>query len=140
MLSSSEVLATILERPTELSHVRSLVTEDLTYVSLNFENPDLHTIMPWCGTHDHAGPESIVQIFVDAARSGRSYPSRWRRCSARASTQPAAMFGRFPTARTSCPKWLTPPSLFLRKSGTAAAITSSYSCMLKFNPSRMMWS
>ena len=30
--------------------VRSLVHEDATYVSLNYDNPDLHKIMPWCGT------------------------------------------------------------------------------------------
>ena len=31
--------------------VRSLVHEDATYVSLNYDNPDLHKIMPWCGTN-----------------------------------------------------------------------------------------
>ena len=68
MLSASEVLAAILQKPTDLAHVRSLVTDDLTYVSLNYDNPDLRSIMPWCGTHDHAGPESIVKTFVDVAR------------------------------------------------------------------------
>ena len=58
MLSSSEVLAAILENPTDLEHVRSLVTDDLTYVSLNYDNPDLRSIMPWCGTHEHAGPRA----------------------------------------------------------------------------------
>ena len=93
MLSSSEVLAAILARPVDLSHVRSLVTEDVTYVSLNYENPDLHSIMPWCGTHDHAGPESIVQTFVNVARY-------WTVLSFEVeavfgSGEYAAMFGRF---------------------------------------------
>ncbi len=31
--------------------IRSLVAEDATYVSLNFNNPELKKIMPWCGTN-----------------------------------------------------------------------------------------
>jgi len=31
--------------------IRSLVAQDATYVSLNFNNPDLKKIMPWCGTN-----------------------------------------------------------------------------------------
>jgi len=46
MLSASEVLSTILEKPTDLEHVRSLVTDDVTYVSLNYHNLDLRSIMP----------------------------------------------------------------------------------------------
>jgi uncharacterized protein len=68
MLSSSEVLAAIQQKPSDLSHLRSLVTDDVTYVSLNDSNPDLHSIMPWCGRHDRAGPQSIVQTFVDVGR------------------------------------------------------------------------
>ena len=30
--------------------VRDLCVQDVTYVSLNYSNPDLHKIMPWCGT------------------------------------------------------------------------------------------
>jgi hypothetical protein len=63
MISASEVLSAILEKPTDLGHDRSLVTDDVTYVSLNYENPDLHSIMPWCGTHKHAGPKSNRQDF-----------------------------------------------------------------------------
>jgi hypothetical protein len=50
MLTPTEILASILERPTEIDHVRSLVTPDVTYVSLNYSNPDLKKIMPWAGT------------------------------------------------------------------------------------------
>jgi hypothetical protein len=48
MLSSSEVVAAILDKPTDLAHMRTLVTEDMTHVSWNYDNPDLHSIMPWC--------------------------------------------------------------------------------------------
>jgi ketosteroid isomerase-like protein len=68
MLSAGEVLAAILHSPVDLEHVRSLVTDDLTYVSRSYDNPDLHSIMPWCGTHERAGPQSIVQTFVDVGR------------------------------------------------------------------------
>ena len=66
MLSSTEILSAILEKPTDLANVRSLVTPDITYVSLNHSNPDLKRIMPWCGTS--RGAESIVKTFVDVAR------------------------------------------------------------------------
>jgi hypothetical protein len=82
--------------------VRSLVTEDVTYVSFNYETPDLHSIMPWWGTHDHGGPESIVQAFVDVARYWTVLSLSWRRCSARASTPPCSVVSAI--ARRSCPK------------------------------------
>jgi hypothetical protein len=49
------VLSRILVKPTDLDHIRRLVTDDVTYVSLNYDNPDLTSIMPWCGAHDRAG-------------------------------------------------------------------------------------
>ena len=66
MLSPTEILSAILDKPTDIDHVRSLVTPDVTYVSLNYNNPDLKRIMPWCGTS--RGPESIVKTFVDVSR------------------------------------------------------------------------
>jgi ABC-type thiamine transport system substrate-binding protein len=46
MLQPKQVLALILKNPTDLAHVRSLVTDDVSYVSLNYDNPDLRRIMP----------------------------------------------------------------------------------------------
>ena len=66
MLSPTEILSAILDKPTAIDHVRSLVTPDVTYVSLNYSNPDLKKIMPWCGTS--RGPESIVKTFLDVGR------------------------------------------------------------------------
>jgi hypothetical protein len=66
MLSPTEVLAEILKNPTDIEHVRALVSPDVTYVSLNYDNSDLHKIMPWAGTS--RGPESIVKTFVDVGR------------------------------------------------------------------------
>ena len=44
------------------SCVNVLCTPDVTYVSLNYSNPDLKKSMPWCGTHQ--GPEAILDTFI----------------------------------------------------------------------------
>jgi uncharacterized protein len=107
MLSASEVLSAILEKPTDLEHVRSLVTDDVTYVSLNYDNRNLQSVMPWCGTHAHAGPESIVKTFVDVGRY-------WEVISFEpeavfGSGECAAMFGRFTYRSTVMKKLVTSP-------------------------------
>ena len=107
MLSASEVLSAILEKPTDLKHVRSLVTDDVTYVSLNYDNRDLHSIMPWCGTHEHAGPESIVKTFVDVGRYWEVISFEPQ--AAFGSGEYAAMFGRFTYRSTVMKKLVTTP-------------------------------
>jgi uncharacterized protein len=101
MLSGSEVLSAILEKPTDL------VTDDVTYVSLNYDNSNLQSIMPWCGTHEHAGPESIVKTFVNVGRY-------WEVISFEpeavfGSGEYAAMFGRFTYRSTVMKKLVTTP-------------------------------
>ena len=54
-LSPLQIINGILENPKDIEKVRSLTTKDVTYVSLNYRNPDLKRIMPWCGTS--LGPE-----------------------------------------------------------------------------------
>jgi uncharacterized protein len=61
-----DIVRSILDNPRSLQHVRPLVSENFTYVSLNYENDDLKTIMPWCGTN--VGVESLVKTFVDVDR------------------------------------------------------------------------
>jgi hypothetical protein len=90
-LSPTEIVAAILDNPTDLDHVRSLVTDDVTYVSLNYDDPDLKRIMPWCGTSK--GPESIVKTFVDV---GRYWEKQAFAVEALfGSGENVAMFGRF---------------------------------------------
>ena len=105
MLSPTEVLSSLLKNPTSSSMSDSLVTPDITYVSLNFDNPDLKKIMPWAGTS--RGPESTVKTFVDVSRYWEVQ-----------SFQPEALFGSegyaamsvgSPTSRSSCRKLLTTP-------------------------------
>jgi uncharacterized protein len=54
-------LQEILRNTMNLSVLRQLMTPDATYVSLNFDNPELKQIMPWAGTHK--GPESLPEVF-----------------------------------------------------------------------------
>jgi uncharacterized protein len=61
MKTPLELVQTLLSNPTNLEHVRSLTTDDVTYVSLNFNNPELHKVLPWTGTN--RGPQSIVNVF-----------------------------------------------------------------------------
>ena len=91
MLSPTEILSAILDKPTAIDHVRSLVTPDVTYVSLNYSNPDLKKIMPWCGTS--RGPESIVETFLEVARYWQV--QAFEPDALFGSDRYAAMFGRF---------------------------------------------
>jgi len=46
--------------------VKDLCAANVTYVSLNYSNPDLHKIMPWCGTGQ--GADAVIQTFADVGR------------------------------------------------------------------------
>lgn len=111
VLSSSEVLKSILDNPTDIDHVRALVTDDVTYVSLNYDHPNLKKIMPWCGTSK--GPESIVKTFVDVGRY-------WERQAFEidalfGSGEHAAMFGRFTYKSVVLSKVVTSPFAIFAK-------------------------
>ncbi len=68
--SPLEVLQAILADPTNPDTVRALVAPDATYVSLNYDNPELKRIMPWAGTQ--TGPEAVSGTY---ARVGRYWHS-----------------------------------------------------------------
>lgn len=55
------VLQEILQNTTNLEVLRRLTTPDVTYVSLNFDNPELKKIEPWAGTH--IGPQALPEVF-----------------------------------------------------------------------------
>ena len=58
----TSVLQQSLQNTTNLKVLRELVTPDVTYVSLNFNNPELKKIEPWAGTHN--GPEALPKVFA----------------------------------------------------------------------------
>lgn len=60
------VLKSILSNPTDLDFVKQFTTDDFTYVSLNYDHPELKQIMPWAGTNE--GAEGLVQTFIDVGR------------------------------------------------------------------------
>lgn len=45
---------------------RRLVADDATYISLNFENPELKRILPWTGTSK--GQQALINTFTDIAK------------------------------------------------------------------------
>ncbi len=105
MRSSTEVLSAILANPTDIDHVRSLVTADVVYVSLNYDNPDLKKIMPWAGTS--RGPQCIVQTFKDV---GRFWDVQsFEREALFGSGDFAAAFGKFTYNSTVLKKTVTSP-------------------------------
>jgi uncharacterized protein len=56
------VLQELLQNTSNLKVLQQLMTPDATYVSLNFDNPQLKRIMPWTGTHK--GPQEIPKVFT----------------------------------------------------------------------------
>ena len=59
--SLTNVLQQVLQNTTNVHVLRQLMTPDATYVSLNFNNPELKKVVPWTGTH--AGPQSLPEVF-----------------------------------------------------------------------------
>ena len=59
--SLTDRLQQVLQNTTNVQVLRQLMTPDVTYVSLNFDNPELKKVMPWTGTH--TGPQSLTKVF-----------------------------------------------------------------------------
>src|SRR5580698_2333729 len=57
----SAVLQELLQNTSNLKVLQQLMTPDATYVSLNFDNPELKKIEPWAGTH--RGPQALPDVF-----------------------------------------------------------------------------
>ncbi|HSR92330.1 MAG TPA: nuclear transport factor 2 family protein [Gemmatimonadales bacterium] len=55
------MLHELLENTSNLKVLQQLMTPDATYVSLNFDNPELKRVMPWTGTHK--GPQALADVF-----------------------------------------------------------------------------
>ena len=55
------VLQELLQNTSNLKVLRELMTPDVTYVSLNFNNPELKKVEPWAGTHK--GAQELADVF-----------------------------------------------------------------------------
>ena len=56
------VLQQLLQNTSHLKVLPRLMTPDVTYVSLNFDNPELKKVEPWTGTHK--GPQALSDVFA----------------------------------------------------------------------------
>ena len=103
--SAVEVLQAILDNPKDIGNVRSWTSPDVTYVSLNYSNPELKRVMPWCGTAQ--GPEVIVKTFVDVGRywTVEAFEPK----AVFGSGEHAAMFGSFTYRSVKLGKQVTSP-------------------------------
>jgi uncharacterized protein len=60
------MLQKLLQDTTNLKVLQQLMTPDVTYVSLNFDNPELKKVEPWAGTH--RGPQELADVFEAIGR------------------------------------------------------------------------
>jgi len=60
------VLQQLLQNATNPKALLQLMTPDATYVSLNFDDPELKKIMPWTGTHK--GAQALSDVFAAIQR------------------------------------------------------------------------
>ena len=56
-----ERIQALLNDPLNVDIVNKLIANDATYVSLNFDNPELKKIMPWTGTGK--GPQAVLDTY-----------------------------------------------------------------------------
>jgi uncharacterized protein len=110
-LSPTEVVSLILNDPRNIEHLPPLVSEDFTYVSLNYEDSDLKKIMPWCGTS--RGVESLVKTFVDVGRYWRANEFSIETIFEQGAN--VAVFGRFSYTSTVLSKTVSSPFAIFAK-------------------------
>ena len=60
-VTPKEVVQALLKDTKNEEALRELCARDVTYVSLNYSNPDLKKVMPWCGTGK--GVQAIADTF-----------------------------------------------------------------------------
>ena len=111
MKTTVELVQTLLANPTSIDHVRGLTTDDVTYVSLNFSNPELNKVFPWAGTNK--GPQSIVDAFYAMGRVWETKAFNIR--DVLLNENSVAMFGSFTYKTRTLGKEITSPFALLAK-------------------------
>ncbi|WP_249031648.1 nuclear transport factor 2 family protein [Tenebrionicola larvae] len=124
-----------------------LVKSDATYVSLNFDNPELKQIEPWAGTSK--GPEGFISTFTRVAQYWDILD--FRVSDMFASGENVAVFGRFTYRSKAVGKTFTSPFSILAKVNngkityfqfmedtyaSASSFRSSGSWMVKTDPAK----
>jgi len=111
MKTALELVQSLLSNPTNIENVRSLTTNDVTYVSLNFNNPELHKVLPWAGTN--RGAQSIVDAFNGIGRVWETKAFEVRDVIVNEHT--VAMFGSFTYKTKTLGKEITSPFALLAR-------------------------
>jgi uncharacterized protein len=106
-----KIVQALLKSVRDPKTVKELCAPDVTYVSLNYSNPDLHKIMPWCGTSH--GPEAILKTFHDVAEFWAIDSFDPEEIIGEAGN--VAVFGRFTYTSTKLRKKITSPFSILFK-------------------------
>ena len=109
--SPVDVVRAILDDPTDLASVTQLVAADATYVSLNYDNPELKKLMPWAGTQQ--GPEAIVSTYAKVGRYWKNEGFEIRDIFG--AGENIAVFGSFTYRSTTLGKAITSPFSILAK-------------------------
>ena len=101
----------ILADPTDPEVVHRLMAPDATYVSLNYDNPELKRIMPWAGTQ--TGPDALLGTYT---RVGRYWANEGFQIEdIFGAGESVAVFGRFTYRSTTLGKAVTSPFAILAK-------------------------
>jgi ketosteroid isomerase-like protein len=116
--SLTAVLQELLENTSNLKVLRQLMTPDATYVSLNFDNPELKKVMPWTGTHK--GPQALAEVFGAIGRFWTTLDFKVTDTIEQGSR--VALFGSFTYQSKATGKEITSPfGLLARFEGTKVA-------------------
>ncbi len=108
-----EIVQQLLQGSKDAAVVHSLVAPDATYVSLNYENPELKRIMPWAGTA--RGPEAILGTYTRVAEFWESEAFDMETIFG--DGENVAVFGRFTYRSRTLGKAITSPfSIFAKVS------------------------
>ena len=110
-MAATDVVRALLDDPTNPAVVRQLVAPDATYVSLNFDNPELRRIMPWAGTR--TGPDAVLDTYTSVNRFWRSEAFTIDQLFGESGS--VAVFGRFTYRSVTLGKAVTSPFAILAK-------------------------
>src|SRR5258705_2675312 len=110
-ISPAQIVQTLLANPVDLANVTSVTTTDVTFVSLNEDNPELKRYLPWTGTY--RGPESIARTFEGVRRAWEIKAFQIRDVIEQGDR--VAMFGSFTYRGRESGKEITSPFSILAK-------------------------
>ena len=113
------VLQQLLQNTSNLKVLQQLMTPDATYVSLNFDNPELKKIEPWAGTHK--GPLALFEVFAAIQRFWKTLDFKVTDTIEQGSR--VAMFGSFT----------------YRSNATGREITSPFGLLARFEEDKVAY-